>query len=119
MSDLPFISCPTVHTAPNGVTYSCPMCVQSVAAWNHLQSINRAPVKVKPLEWEKTGITSSELKAENYSGLWVVYENNAGSWTLDNGECVCTYASLIEAQSAAQADYERRIKDALKGSSDA
>jgi hypothetical protein len=110
MSDLPFISCPTVHTAPNGVTYSCPMCVQSVAAWNHLQSINRAPVKVKPLEW----ITPSPTTDGQWQDSTGIYDIEDCILFIGHIETGIPFQSEKEAKAAAQADYERRIKDALE-----
>jgi hypothetical protein len=93
----------------DGVEY-----IRADIAEARIAELEARPVKVKPLEWEKTGNAASEIQAQNYTGIWVIYENCCDGWTLDTGEHVCPYDEVDKAKAAAQADYERRIKDALE-----
>ena len=75
----------------------------------------RAAPKVKELVWHKVGGASCERLAQNHIGVWSVYRNEAGTWTLDTGEYVVEKASEDDALDHAQADCERRVMTCLEG----
>lgn len=47
--------------------------------------------------------------SENYCGVWTIYENRLGEWTLDSGEGVSTHKSKQCARMAAQKECVDRI----------
>jgi zona occludens toxin (predicted ATPase) len=77
-----------------------------------IAELEARPVRVKPLEWRDS---YSVLRADTEFGS---YMTSASGKILTLGvapmspQMVC--ANLDDAQAAAQADYERRIKDALE-----
>lgn len=70
--------------------------------------------RVKPLVWYPTEDICDDVRAQNYAGIWIVFKGAEDMWVLDTGEFVSEHDTLEEAKSAAQADYERRIMEALE-----
>lgn len=88
--------------------------VSAVTAWN-----TRAAPKVKPLDWHSTDVIPSRptWSAEGLGGVYVIdYREKHGFYRLLWASCRSNefHPTLEAAKAAAQADYERRILDALE-----
>lgn len=82
------------------------------------QSAERGEVAVKPLRWEKPLIRSTLSRAETLVGIYRVWTHHEANgqwfWSLDGYEKASgETSSEIAALTAAQADYETRIRSAL------
>lgn len=93
---------------------------KAVAGRNQAKAALSAPVEavaVKALEWKREPVFSyfdTSWSAGSISGTYLAYgDETAAEWFLEGMDGRRYAASLTEAKSAAQADYEQRIRSAL------
>lgn len=68
-------------------------------------------VEVKSLEWCITPETT--YKAEGVAGIYEVYPNRQGDWTLDDGMAISAHATAEKAKEAGNGEETRRILSAI------
>lgn len=73
-----------------------------------LEAARAATSKVNPLEWYEISDPKG-FQSQGPLHLMTIYENDLGSWTLDDGEAVSPHATLEAAQEAGRVALEQRI----------
>lgn len=108
--------------APERICASCdtPLAQKKSGKWHEYPygteyiRADLARPRVKPLVWYPTEDICDEVRAQNYAGIWTVFKGATDMWVLDTGEFVSEHDTLDAAKAAAQADYERRIMEAVE-----
>lgn len=90
--------------------------LEAIAAWN-----TRAPVRVKPLVWGDAPARGRRCKGYGVAGAVYTIAFYAGSvgpaiyrWASEESAWSEPFETFEAAKAAAQADYERRIREALE-----
>lgn len=95
-SGLPIAACELAATQAQVIAESMPHII-----------LNAGP----GLDWNVTEYTT--YKAESWCGVYTVYPNSAGSWTLDDGAAVSAHDGPAEAKIAAAKEDTRRVLEMM------
>ncbi len=90
--------------------------VEAAAAFRAIVAERQAGVQVKPLVWGDPG--ESEFWANHPFGWCEVIDTDRGFYATQSGVEIGRFNTAELAKAAAQADYEARIRAALKGPND-
>jgi hypothetical protein len=81
-----------------------------------LEAARAATMTVPALEWHEVA-SPKGYRSQGPLHVMTIYENEIGSWTLDDGEAVSPHATLEAAREAGRGTLERRIRDVCGGTS--
>ncbi|NDV50394.1 hypothetical protein [Salipiger sp. PrR003] len=103
---------PTLSDAQQAVNDDVERRVDTVMPAREVRAVAAVPTP-KRLEWHQAALNSYDWKAEGTAGVYVIYLNGVGTWTLDDGEAVQAFDTEEAAKSAANEIERARISEAF------